>query len=655
MACWIDWSIIIGLLFILVTMAIITGKYNKSVADFLAANRCAGRYLITISDSIAGLGAITLIAYFEMYYKGGFPIIWWGSLSLVASSVMMFSGWIIYRFRRTRSFTMAQFLEMRYSKKFRVFAGFLAWFSGIINFGIFPAVGARFFIYFLNIPSHFNIFGIEASSFVLIVLLLLMIALFFTYKGGQITVIVTDFFQGTFCNIAFVIIVIYLLLHFDWSLVTEALSTAPEQASLINPFRTTEAQDFNMAFYLIQAFSVFYIAYVWQGNQGYNCSALSPHEARMGKILGTWRILALTAFCVLLPIVAYTFSHHPQFAEDAQRAFAEIEQVENDQLQDQLATPIMLRHIMPTGILGIMGALMMGAFISTHDTYLHSWGSIFVQDVILPCRKKTLTKKQHIILLRLSILFVAIFIFFFSIIFRQTDYIIMFFNITGAIFTGGAGAVIIGGLYWKKGTTLAAWVAMITGSSLAVIFMILRQIHNANPFTEETLLAWIGSKNGVILGFTASVIAILSYVAVSIIARKPDFNMDKLLHRGKYAVGEDTPLHKRNPNGSIRYKIKILAGITSEFSSKDKVIYIATIGWTAMWLAVFIFGTIYGYFFEIDDESWKLFWKYYIYFGLFVSVVTTIWFSIGGFIDLKKMFALLKTKTRDDYDDGTVA
>ena len=94
----------------------------------------------------------------------------------------------------------------------------------------------------------------------------------------------------------------------------------------------------------------------------------------------------------------------------------------------------------------------------------------------MPFRKKELTTKQHIKLLRLSIVFVAIFIFLFSTFFPQTQEIFFFFAITGAIFVGGCGAVLIGGLYWKKGTTEAAWSSMIVGSVLATFGVFIEKI-----------------------------------------------------------------------------------------------------------------------------------------------------------------------------------
>ncbi len=48
---------------------------------------------------------------------------------------------------------------------------------------------------------------------------------------------------------------------------------------------------------------------------------------------------------------------------------------------------------------------------------------------------------------------VAVFVFFFGIFFPLVDYVSMWWTVTMAIYIGGAGAIIIGGLYWKKATT----------------------------------------------------------------------------------------------------------------------------------------------------------------------------------------------------------
>ena len=58
----IDWAIVIVIIGFMTGFAVVSRLYTKSVADFLAANRCAGRYLLTVAEGAAGLGAISIVA-----------------------------------------------------------------------------------------------------------------------------------------------------------------------------------------------------------------------------------------------------------------------------------------------------------------------------------------------------------------------------------------------------------------------------------------------------------------------------------------------------------------------------------------------------------------------------------------------------------------
>ena len=86
---------------------------------------------------------------------------------------------------------------------------------------------------------------------------------------------------------------------------------------------------------------------------------------------------------------------------------------------------------------------------------------------------------------------------------------------------GGAGSVIIGGLYWNKGTTTAAWCSMITGSILAVTGLVIHQIWEGFFINQQWMF------------FISMIGAISVYIIVSLFNRANPFNMDKMLHRGK--------------------------------------------------------------------------------------------------------------------------
>ncbi|HBG25647.1 MAG: hypothetical protein A2Y10_16035 [Planctomycetes bacterium GWF2_41_51] len=637
-----DWSIVVILVAFLICIGWRCLRYTHSVADYLAANRCAGRYVLGMSEGAAGIGAISFIAAFEMYYKAGFSIVWWGLLMVVVQILAALSGWVTYRFRQTRAMTLAQFLETRYSKRFRVFAGILAFTAGVINFGIFPAVSTRFFIYFCGFPEHFNLFGFQVLTFAVVMAALIIIALFFTYIG-MIAIMVTDFLQGIFLNIVIIILLFFVLWKFNWSQITEALSAAPVGMSLIHPFHTSQAKDFNIWYYLIGAFGMFYTLYAWQGCQGYQIAAISAHENLMSKIIQTTKTQIQNLQIIIIPIAAYTFLHHTNFANEAQNVTNTLANIDNVMIRGQMTVPIVLRFILPVGLMGGVCAMMFCALISNHDTYLLSWGSVFIQDIILPFRKTRLTPRQHLKYLRCAIFGVAVFIYLFSFLFRQTQYIYMFFAITGAIWLGGAGSVIIGGLYWKRGTTAAAYSSLIVGSTLAVSGIVFEQIwpalHDGKKFPVNGQWMWL----------IAMVSSIIVYVLVSLLGKRVSFNLDRLLHRGQYSVSDENVIKAPKIKG-----FKALVGINNEFSARDIFTYLFCIGCTVIWIVLFVVGTTLNLFFEISTEAWAKFWHFFVWFTFILGTIMSVWIGVGGIRELPDLFVRLKKTKNDNTDDGQV-
>jgi len=691
----IDWTIVFVVLGLMIFSVIASKKLMRSVADFLAAGRSAGRYVICVAGGAAGLGAITVISYMEMNYIAGFSLSWWGMTSALVILFITVSGWVIYRFRQTRCMTLAQFFELRYSRKFRIFTGFIAFLAGIINFGIFPAVGARFFIYFCGLPHSVAFLGLEIGTYPLLMIILLLVALYFVFTGGQIAVIIGDFFQGAFVNIVFVIMILYLFFFVDWGQVQDALVEAPKvqareqveqarltpeyqlldeegrqqaeedinnknlNASRINPFHTSHVEDFNFWFFLIGVIGVLYGTMSWQGTQAFNASAKSAHEAKMGSVLAGWRGLPQTLFFLFIPIIAFTIMNHGDFSFISEKVNNALAAINSDAVKSQMRVPLILANILPVGLMGAFAAVMLAASVSTHDSYLHSWGSILVQDVIMPLRKKPFSPKTHLLVLRLAILGVAIFIFFFSLLFQQTQKIALFFAITGAIFAGGSGAIIIGGLYWKRGTTAAAWAAMIIGAAVAVNGIIMHQIPDEllaiGPdaggvmIWAKQAMVFMKSINGQVYWGIGMGISSLVYVVVSLMDRKKPYNLDKLLHRGQYVIEEETKIINKNPERGWK-----ILGMGKEFTRFDKFIYIVNYVWTFGWTIVFIIGTIFNLSHEVSDDSWMRFWRIYLLIHISLAVVSIIWFTIGGLKDMKDMIIRLRTAKRDDSDDGFI-
>src|SRR5262249_48856165 len=123
---FIDWLIPAVIIAALFAVALHSRQFGRSVAGFVAGNRCAGRYLLCVSHASSQVGVITLVWFFQQYFDAGFTSIWWRFIEGPAMIAIALTGWVIYRFRETRALTLAQFLERRYSRSFRVFCGVIA-------------------------------------------------------------------------------------------------------------------------------------------------------------------------------------------------------------------------------------------------------------------------------------------------------------------------------------------------------------------------------------------------------------------------------------------------------------------------------------------------------------------------------------------------
>jgi len=230
----------------------------------------------------------------------------------------------------------------------------------------------------------------------------------------------------------------------------------------------------------------------------------------------------------------------------------------------------------------------------------------------------------------------------------------MYMAITGAIISG-LGPAIIGGLYWKRGTTIAAWVAVSLGAIIALSLWGIRQFADnikaalGSGFVSMAV-DYVNSWHSWYQWFFIMIACAASYGILSLIFGKP-FNLDRMLHRGKYDIkGEHTKAKDATRSSFLK-----LLGITDEFTRTDRVLALGLITWNAGWIAVFIVVTIWNFTIgEISTAWWSGFWRFWVWTQVGVGVPTTIWFTFGAIHDMRRVFHRLATLKRDDSDDGRV-
>lgn len=653
-------------LIVVVAVSLYMRRYMHSVADFLAANRCAGRYLICTASGATVGGVMIMITGLEVFSRVGFSLRFWESFSWILPFIFGILGIVTYRLRETRALTFHQFFELRYSKGVRIFASFLNVLSGLFYFGLQPAVGARFFIYFCGLPEQCTIIGLTMPTFIPMILFLMAISLSFALTGGQISVMVTDCLEGVISSIFFLVVAFSIVFTVSVSQMRGALLSGSAGNSYVNPFDIGGQPDFNGWYVII---GVVLTLFYYRGNSsymGFIASAKTAHEGRMAGILGNWRGVGSTAMTILVSIAAFTLLHHPDYSSQQKLVEQGLQNIGSDQLVTQMRMPMALGILLAPGVKGAFCAVLLFGLLAAQGAQLHAFGTTFFQDVILPLRKKPFASKNHLTALKITIFGVAAFVSVFSILYKPVDYLIMISTLISAIYLCGVGFVVWGGLYWKKGTTAGAWTALVTGAVLGVGFNLIQQFW---PSFDTTLIGLFGQGaisnyltlhaakmplNGLELSLVVAVCANIGYVTVSLLTCREDFNMDEMLHRGKYRIpGSEVAAMQC---GKKSLFLNHLFNIDENFTLGDKILTIGTFCWTMFWMALALVVVMWTLFIGQLSSEW---WFDYamitgVWIPLVLAVFTTVWFFFGVAHDLRDLLRVLKTAKRVDSDDGTV-
>ena len=258
---------------------------------------------------------------------------------------------------------------------------------------------------------------------------------------------------------------------------------------------------------------------------------------------------------------------------------------------------------------------------------------------------------------------------------------LLFVSIMYGMWLGGCGPMIIFGFYSRFGTTAGAWSSLLCGMGINMSGILIQRnwAKHIYPFLEEhglvdavgnflhtvsspfnPIVVWEMNPlkcpvNSYEFYFIAMIVSIVVYLAVSWLTCKEPFNLDRMLHRGKYAIeGESKPAVFK---WSVKNVFARLIGITPEYSKGDKVI-----AWS-----VFSYSIIYQFFISVVVVLvWNIFykwpvrwWGYYFLITFLIipaicAAITTVWFGICGTRDMFRLFRDLENRVDDPLDNGMV-
>ena len=348
-------------------------------------------------------------------------------------------------------------------------------------------------------------------------------------------------------------------------------------------------------------------------------------------------------------------------------------------LYHQMMLPVTLRHILPTGLVGLFALFILLMMLSTDDSRLFSAAQTIAQDCVIPFMKSGLTTEKHVFIIKTVSIACGLFWFIGSFFMSQLDYVNMFVTIVCSMWIG-AGPMIVFGLYSRFGNTTGAFSSLISGMVLALSFIFLQRnwagivypwlvANNWHIPVGEFLAAcsspfepWIVWRmaphkfpiNSVEINFIIMVFCLVIYIVGSLVTYKGPFNLDRMLHRGIYNVGDE----KQAPfKWSFRNVFKKMIGITPEYTTGDKIISWSVFFYSFIYkfLGTFVLVVIWNAVSPWKPEWWGTYF-FVVYLGVpvFSAAITTVWFFGGGLIDLRRLFKDLAARVDNPLDNGQV-
>lgn len=505
----LDWCILVGYLIAVVGIGVYIRKYVASATDFMVAGRGLKTYLAIATMIGTELGLVTVMYSSQKGFTGGFAAFHIAFAAAIVTLFVGLSGFIVVPLRRLNVMTIPEFYEKRFGKDIRILGGVILAFSGILNMGMFLKAGSLFLMGVTGMTSQFHL--------KVVMTVLLCMVLLYTTLGGMVSVVILDYIQFVVLSFGLVFASILSIKYLGWTNIVDTV-TREMGASGFNPF---DEAGFGWSYVLWMFFLGLVSCAVWQTAVIRACSAKDTATVRRMYTLSSVGFLIRFLIPYFFGICALVF-----IANNAalRGVFLAGDGKANPDLS-LTAMPFYLSQILPTGIIGIVTAGMLAAFMSTHDSYLLCWSSVLTQDVVAPWFKKGLSSSARMLLTRIFIVAIGIFILVWGLWYPLKQDLWDYMAISGAIYSIGGFTLLAFGLYWKRASRTGAYLALFTGFLALLGLSKVQELCAAMLAPIKSRLGIEGDIPSAVIGLIVLALAIVLMVAGSLLL--PDEKLNR--------------------------------------------------------------------------------------------------------------------------------
>ena len=474
-------------------------RFIHTMDDYVVAGRSLGSSLGIATMIGSELGLVTVVYSAQKGFTGGFAAFHIGLIAGIVTFLVGLSGFIVVPLRRLGVMTIPEFYEKRFSRGVRVCGGLILALAGILNMGLFLKAGALFVAALTGLHDE--------SAIAAVMTVLLVLVLVYTVLGGMVSVVITDYLQFVVLSFGLLLTVVAAVYELGWGTSVDTVTLIHGEAGF-DP--TVEGAGFGPTYILWMVFTAGLVSCaVWQTAVMRACAAASTEVVRRLYLWSSSGFLVRFVIPQFLGICALVFF----FSDDAGRLlfFQEDGQITGDAELSLQAMPVFLSQILPAGLIGLIGAGLLAAFMSTHDSYLLCWSSVLVQDVIAPLSGNRLSTRTRLLLSRILIVVTGGFLLVWGLWYELSQDLWDYMVVSGAIYFTGAFAILLLGLYRKRASSLGAYLALLAG---------LGAVRGRGPVKSAAGLdAWSGAEIGLATAASAVALMILGSLATGLTRR----------------------------------------------------------------------------------------------------------------------------------------
>ncbi|MBU4273963.1 MAG: sodium/solute symporter [Planctomycetes bacterium] len=527
---WFDLSLVFVYLIVVVAIGCCAGSVRRRGGEgghyFLAGNTL-GWPVIGLAMFAANISTVHLVSFAETAYKYGLVF---GNFEWMAGFVLiLLSLFFAPLYLRSRVPTLPDFLERRYNRHCRDWLTVVSIFSAlVIHIGVALYTAALVLRGVLGIDPSATILGIDAMMFFIIVLGVL--TGIYTMIGGLLAVVWTESIQTVLLLIGAVCVTAVGYYYVGgWSEMAQTLAGSPHPlaeaadpkhccnwstANFLTILRGAGDPSKQPWYGILLGYPVIGIWY-WCCDQTIVQRVLAARDekqARLGPLFCAF-LKILPVFVFVLPgvmCVAMVQQGSPVFGGNAPKSAAD-------------AYSFMLTHMLPWGLKGLVIAAMLAAAMQTCSAALNSTATLFAYDVVKRYRPRT-SDHGLVVVGKIATIVGTILAIVSSPIFGQKDTVFQALTDLICYVAPPITAVFLFGVFWKRATGKAAYLAMVLGGAVGIgVFLLeLFQTHTGWPRVVEWHSNCTGlTLNSMIASFYIFVLCGAIIVAASLLFPEP--------------------------------------------------------------------------------------------------------------------------------------